>query len=94
MLLDHLARWVSKHALRALLRRIEQLQLAESMWNRTPIVRQWACQRAFTPDRTMRLGRDPQRPWLVWAAGLGGHGATASPAVGETVAEACIAALG
>jgi len=53
---------------------------------RSAIARTWACQRAFTPDRTMRLGRDPRRPWLVWAAGLGGHGATASAAVGETVA--------
>jgi glycine/D-amino acid oxidase-like deaminating enzyme len=57
------------------------------------IVRRWACQRAFTVDRKMRLGRDDTRPWLVWAAGLGGHGATASPAVGERVAGAVIAAL-
>jgi glycine/D-amino acid oxidase-like deaminating enzyme len=58
------------------------------------IVRRWACQRSFTEDRKMRLGRDPDRPWLVWAAGLGGHGATAAPAVGERVAEAVITALG
>ena len=57
------------------------------------IVRRWACQRAFTPERTMRLGRDPSRPWLVWAAGLGGHGATASAAVGRVVAAAVIDAL-
>ncbi|HEY1556111.1 MAG TPA: FAD-dependent oxidoreductase [Kofleriaceae bacterium] len=57
------------------------------------ITRRWACQRAFAPDRKMRLGRDRDRPWLVWAAGLGGHGATASPAVGERVAEAVVAAL-
>lgn len=53
----------------------------------------WACQRAFTGDRQFRLGRDPRRPWLVWAAGLGGHGATASAAVGQLVADAVIAAL-
>lgn len=58
-----------------------------------PIVRRWACQRAFAPDRLMRLGRDPARPWLVWAAALGGHGATAAPAVGEVVADAVIEAL-
>jgi D-arginine dehydrogenase len=63
-------------------------------WGGAPIVRRWACQRAFTPNRAMRLGRDPARPWLIWAAGLGGHGATASAAVGEVVADACIAALG
>jgi glycine/D-amino acid oxidase-like deaminating enzyme len=60
---------------------------------RAPIMRRWACQRAFAPDRKMRLGRDPQRPWLVWAAALGGHGATAAPAVGEIVADAVIQAL-
>jgi D-arginine dehydrogenase len=58
------------------------------------IVRRWACQRAFAPDRLMRLGRDPLRPWLVWAAALGGHGATAATAVGEVVAEAVLDALG
>ena len=58
-----------------------------------PITRRWACQRAYTEDRRMRLGRDPNRPWLVWAAGLGGHGATASPAVGERVAAAVVEAL-
>lgn len=57
------------------------------------IKRRWACQRAFTENRKMRLGQDPSRPWLVWAAGLGGHGATASPAVGETVAAAVVSAL-
>lgn len=56
------------------------------------IVRQWAGHRSFAPDRRMRLGRDPRRPWLVWAAALGGHGATSAPAVGETVAEAVLAA--
>jgi glycine/D-amino acid oxidase-like deaminating enzyme len=58
------------------------------------IGRRWACQRAFAPDRQMRLGRDPDRPWLVWAAALGGHGATASPAIGELVADAVLRALG
>ena len=61
--------------------------------SRRAIVRQWACQRSFTADRQMRLGRDPERPWLVWAAGLGGHGATAAAAVGERVADAVVAAL-
>jgi glycine/D-amino acid oxidase-like deaminating enzyme len=58
-----------------------------------PIARVWACQRAFAPDRRMRVGRDPTRPWLVWAAALGGHGATAAPAIGERAAEAVVAAL-
>ncbi|MEO6774637.1 MAG: FAD-dependent oxidoreductase [Kofleriaceae bacterium] len=58
-----------------------------------PITRRWACQRAYTEDRKMRLGGDPNRPWLVWAAGLGGHGATASAAIGERVAAAVVEAL-
>jgi len=69
-------------------------RLAATGWSDAPIARAWACQRAFTPDRAMRLGRDPERPWLVWAAGLGGHGATAATAVGEVVAAACVSALG
>ncbi|HEU0035744.1 MAG TPA: FAD-dependent oxidoreductase [Kofleriaceae bacterium] len=62
-------------------------------WSHVPILRRWACQRAFTPDRQMRIGRDPRRPWLVWAAGLGGHGATAATAVGELAADAVVCAL-
>jgi len=68
-------------------------RFAATAWAGTPITRRWACQRAFTPSGAMRLGRDPARPWLVWAAGLGGHGATAAAGVGEVVAEACVAAL-
>lgn len=69
------------------------LDEADSSLAGAPITRRWACQRAFAEDRKMRLGVDPSRPWLVWAAGLGGHGATAAPAVGERVANAVIEAL-
>lgn len=72
---------------------ILRMRLESSAWNAAQIGRRWACQRAFTPTRAMRLGADPARPWLVWAAGLGGHGATASAAVGEAVAAACVAVL-
>jgi len=71
-----------------------RLATMASAWGDAAVVRAWACQRAFTPSRTMRLGRDAARPWLVRAVGLGGHGATASAAVGEVVADACVAALG
>jgi glycine/D-amino acid oxidase-like deaminating enzyme len=47
-----------------------------------------ACQRTFSESGTMLLGPDPDRPWLVNALALGGHGATASAAIGETVAAA------
>jgi len=60
----------------------------------TPVLRSWACQRTFPPRWGMKLERDATRPWLVWAVGLGGHGATASAAVGETVAGLVISALG
>ena len=67
---------------------------ADSPLASAPITRRWACQRAYTVERKMRLGRDSTQPWLVWAAGLGGHGATAAPAVGEAVAVAVTQALG
>lgn len=76
---------IGTSALRAILGR------AAPDWDAHAVKRAWACQRSFTPERTMRLGRDPRRPWLVWAAGLGGHGATAAAAVGETVADAICA---
>ncbi len=57
------------------------------------IVRAWACQRTFTPSGAMKLGRDASRSWLAHAVGLGGHGATAALAVGETVAAAVASAL-
>ena len=71
----------------------KRLDEADSDLADAAITRRWACQRAFASDRKMLLGRDPQRPWLVWAAGLGGHGATAAAAVGERVADAVVAAL-
>ncbi len=70
-----------------------RLDEADSVLAGVPITRRWACQRAYSEDRKMRLGRDPTRPWLVWAAALGGHGATAAPAVGERVASAVVEAL-
>lgn len=66
---------------------------ADSALAAAPIARAWACQRTFTASGEMQLGRDATRPWLVHAIGLGGHGATASAAIGETVAAAVISAL-
>jgi D-arginine dehydrogenase len=50
------------------------------------IARSWACLRTFTPDRRPAIGWDAEVPWLFWVAGLGGHGATASAAIGERAA--------
>ena len=52
-----------------------------------------ACLRTYTPDRLMRLGADADIPGLAWAVGLGGHGATAAPAVGRIVADAVLQML-
>lgn len=71
----------------------EHLTPASTTLASAGIVRRWACQRAFAADRRMRLGRDSTRPWLVHATALGGHGATASAAIGETVATEVLAAL-
>ena len=47
----------------------------------------WACQRTFSPEGPPRVARDAALPWLVWVAGLGGHGATSAAAIGEDAAE-------
>jgi D-arginine dehydrogenase len=59
-----------------------------------PIARSWAGLRTFAPDRRFRLGSDAELPGLFWAAALGGHGVTCSPAVGRVVAEAVLDSLG
>jgi len=58
------------------------------------IARTWACLRTFTvADRRPRIGWDAAVPWLFWTAGLGGHGATGSAAIGEESAAAITARL-
>jgi D-arginine dehydrogenase len=69
-------------------------RVAASSLATAEIAREWACQRTFPKRLAMKLERDEKRPWLVWAAGLGGHGATASAAVGQTVAGFVRLALG
>ena len=48
----------------------------------------WACQRTYTGDGVPRIGWDPAVPWWFWVAGLGGHGVTASAAIGLRAAAA------
>ena len=50
------------------------------------IARSWACLRTFAPNRQPVIDWDSGVPWLFWVAGLGGHGATASPAIGQSAA--------
>jgi D-arginine dehydrogenase len=57
------------------------------------IDRAWACQRTYARGGTPRVGFDPQVPWWLWVAGLGGHGVTACAAVAAR-AVAVLAARG
>ena len=49
--------------------------------------RTWAGLRTFTRDRHPVVGPDPRIRGLVWAAGLGGCGIEACPAIGRAVAD-------
>lgn len=51
------------------------------------IQRTWAGIRTFTPDRSFALGPAQDAPAYFHLAGLGGHGATSSWAVGKAVAD-------
>ncbi len=46
----------------------------------------WYGQRTFPPDRVPYVRRDPDVPRLIWSAGLGGHGISASMWVGQHTA--------
>lgn len=46
----------------------------------------WVGQRTFAPDRNFVIGHDPRDTCVFHVAGLGGHGVTASWAVGEMAA--------
>lgn len=50
------------------------------------IARGWSGIRTLTDDGLFMIGPDPRLEGFIWAAGLGGHGLTASSAVGELVA--------
>ncbi len=68
------------------------LALAERLVHAAPpladlaVVRSWACLRTFTPDRLSVIAWDPGVRWLFRVVGLGGHGATASAAIGALAA--------
>lgn len=57
------------------------------------VAHSWACLRTFTPEQRPLLGWDHKVRPLFWVAGLGGHGATASGAVGALAAELIMARL-
>lgn len=51
-----------------------------------PIARYWAGARTFGPDDRICIRWDARVPGFLWVAGLGGHGVTASAAVGKCAA--------
>lgn len=51
------------------------------------VARAWAGMRTFAPDDMFVIGADPRLPGLYWVAGLGGHGITCSPFIGNLAAE-------
>jgi D-arginine dehydrogenase len=55
-----------------------------------PLYASWAGLHTGTPDGGFVLGPDPEVEGLLWCAGLGVHGVTASPAVGRLAAEAVL----
>jgi D-arginine dehydrogenase len=75
-------------------------QLAERLGDAAPalaelgVARSWSCLRTFAPDLCPVIDWDRDQRWLFWVAGLGGHGATASPAVGQTAAARIVARIG
>jgi D-arginine dehydrogenase len=58
------------------------------------IARGWACLRTFAPDRRPVIAWDTDAPGLFWVAGLGGHGATGSAAVGKRAAALVLERVG
>ncbi len=53
------------------------------------VARAWAGMRTFAPDDLFVIGKDPRLQGLYWVAGLGGHGITCAPVVGNMAAD-CI----
>jgi D-arginine dehydrogenase len=54
------------------------------------IRRTWAGLRTLTSDGRFVIGADPLVKGFIWCAGLGGHGVTASAAVGRLAAQAAL----
>ena len=57
------------------------------------IARSWACLRTFADHPGPIISQDTVQPRLFWVAGLGGHGATASAAIGQAAAKHLVSIL-
>jgi D-arginine dehydrogenase len=68
-----------------------QIAAKASLWlpslGEAGAARIWAGMRTFAPDQRFVIGPDPRIGGLYWAAGLGGHGITCSPAIGSLAAD-------
>jgi sarcosine oxidase len=53
-----------------------------------------ACLYAATPDNRFLIGPVPDRPRILLATGLGGHGFKFTPTIGELVADLVTGAIG
>ncbi len=51
------------------------------------VARAWAGMRTFASDDMFVIGADPRLQGLYWVAGLGGHGITCSPFIGNLAAD-------
>jgi D-arginine dehydrogenase len=51
------------------------------------VIRAWAGMRTFAPDDMFVIGADPRLRGLYWVAGLGGHGITCAPFIGNLAAD-------
>jgi glycine/D-amino acid oxidase-like deaminating enzyme len=51
------------------------------------VAKAWAGMRTFAPDDMFVIGADPRLQGLFWVAGLGGHGITCAPFIGNLAAD-------
>lgn len=70
---------------------VERIAAKAAQWlpllSEARVARAWAGMRTFAPDDRFVIGADPRLRGLYWAAGLGGHGITCAPMVGELTAQ-------
>jgi glycine/D-amino acid oxidase-like deaminating enzyme len=86
---DYTERW---DAFESLVDKVDRLQPGlRAVTHELSIEHRWAGQRTFALDRRLVIGYDRRVPVLFWVAGLGGHGVTASPAIGRLAADLLIA---
>ena len=70
---------------------LERIAAKASRWLPTltdaKVARGWAGMRTFAPDDLFVVGADPRVQGLYWVGGLGGHGITCAPVIGELAAD-------